>query len=225
MSKIDLDKLAFSCASGEVFWCGDYFGMPQTQLLSPDDPNKNTSITQRRQAFYMKNSVKYWLVYYFAADEKDDFLQVFHFNEMLRLCSDLVDYTVYTQNSVSALRSILRNDNLIIPAQPSPAAIRTYDGYLRIWRKVLSHCEKEMPDVWSLVVLLHQNTGCSDLYMDRYMQAHRCPVCGYYFSSDEYQCEKCHFDGINRDFISKQDRDQWMTDTVEPYKKVWMSNG
>lgn len=220
--EIDITRLVELSISGDVHWCGDYFGLLKGNLIASDDPHKTVPISQIKNAVYVQDSISYWLTYYFASDAENDFLQTICYDDMITL-SGYKGYTIYDKEEVDLLRTVLRNivqDGLM---QKPSAVIRTYDSYLQFWRELFAYYEarEKDTDAWVLADYVHRKHGDTGLDMGRYVRAHRCPVCGYYFTSSEYQCRKCQFDGINRDFISKKDYERWLADCVEPYKKKW----
>ena len=219
---IDIGKLAELTATGHVYWCGDYFGLLHDNLVAADDPHKNTLISSIRHAIYIQDSISYWLTYYHAADAENDFLQAIKYTELIELAG-YKGYTIYDGDEIVLLKTVLSDTKALEARKSSAAEIETYDGYLRFWRDLLTLYEKQEKDkdAWELADYVHREHGDAESAMNLYVRSHKCPVCGYYFVSTEYQCCKCGFSGINQEFLSKKDYDEWFAEQVTPAKQIW----
>lgn len=59
--EIDIGKLAELTATGDVYWCGDYFGLLQDDLIASDDPHKSTPISRIKNAIYIQDAISWKL--------------------------------------------------------------------------------------------------------------------------------------------------------------------
>ena len=48
-----------------------------------------------------------------------------------------------------------------------------------------------------------------------------CPVCKNTINEDSVKCSVCNFTGLHREFITKEDAQEWFDTTVLPYRKQW----
>lgn len=220
--EIDIGRLVELTATGDVYWCGDYFGLLHNNLVASDDPYKKTPISCIKHAIYTQDTISYWLTYYYTADAENDFLQAIKYNELIEL-TGYKGYTIYDKDEIVLLTTVLADSKALEARKKTSAEIETYDGYLRFWRDLLTHYEKREKDndAWELADYIHREHGNADSAMNLYVRSHRCPVCGYYFTSTEYECCRCGFDGINQEFISKKDYDDWFLEQVTPFKQIW----
>ena len=206
---IDIRRVALLSISGDVHWCVDVFGLLSSFTKQSIENGRRSFCAEkynRKCAIYKENNIDYWLVYNYSDNPKDDFLCVTTVDNILKLVVDYyIKVTVYDGSDIVLLRDFMNFEEKIPFKEYCSSKISTYDGYLLVIRKLLLMAEGEREkenkgyNVWTLAEHILSETDVSDKDLNRYINEHKCPVCGCYFTSYETECVKCKFNGVNND--------------------------
>ena len=109
--------------------------------------------------------------------------------------------TVYDGAEIVLLRDFMTIKSEITVSKYQTSKVVTYDGYLKVVRKLLLMAEESgyEENVWDLAESRRCAFNLLDEDFDSYIDKHICPVCGCYFTSYETKCIECVFEEINID--------------------------
>lgn len=200
---IDTRRVALLSMSGDVVWCSDSMGLFSVFTnagLKRIKKECSSATFTRKCAVYTENNVTYWLMYHYSQDTQIDFLDVTTMADILNWTDDSLSCTMYVGKEISLLRDYMGIQADFISKEYADSMITTYDGYVAIIRHIflsaLRKREKEFENdnIWKLAEYMRKKSGFKDSGLDRYIDEHKCQICGCYFTSHEMRCVECGFD-------------------------------
>lgn len=233
-AEIDIARVIEETKHDRIFWCADYFLRVENAILHPIEQFRNVSVDECLYALYSQDGMDYWLVLNTNDDDRH-YLIAFQgeawFGYWKNRCECEVEYIVFDDGELAELPLVVRRkyqDNSTHICR-SQAVEKTCDLYIQWWRAIFSAYELQrefdggedniMRNVWRFAKNFHLE--CCDLQhktMDSYISEHTCPVCGYYYTSQETICNNCNFSELGKVFLNRDEGEKWMQEVVQPYK-------